>query len=134
MSPMISDLQGMLQNLQPRLHPGVYVFCAVPADADVTQLATLAMLREAEGISLVLREEDAVAAGLSARFRAAWISLQVHSDLAGVGLSAAVASALAEQGIACNVMAGVHHDHLFVPLERAADALAALLALQRSAP
>lgn len=130
MSPMISDLQGMLQQLQPTLHPGVYVFCTLPADADVAQLQALAIVREAEGITLVLREEDAAAAGLSALFRAAWISLQVHSDLAAVGLTAALAGALAEQGIACNIMAGVHHDHLFVPTERAADALAALQALQ----
>lgn len=127
---MISDLQGMLQQLQPTLHPGVYVFCTLPADADVAQLQALAIVREAEGITLVLREEDAAAAGLSALFRAAWISLQVHSDLAAVGLTAALAGALAEQGIACNIMAGVHHDHLFVPTERAADALAALQALQ----
>lgn len=130
---MISDLQGMLQQLQPTLHPGVYVFCVLPLDADVAGFAALAMLREAEGISLVLREEQAAAAGLPAQFRAAWISLQVHSDLAGVGLTAAVAKALAEQGIACNIIAGVHHDHLFVPPERAVDALASLWALQRAA-
>ncbi len=130
---MISDLQGMLQQLRPTLHAGVYVFCSLPPGADVTQLPALAMLREAEGISLVLREEEAVAAGMAVAFRAAWISLQVHSDLAGVGLTAAVTSALAEHGIACNVIAGVHHDHLFVQQERAADAIAALQALQQAA-
>lgn len=130
---MISDLPGMLRQLQPTLHPGVYVFCIVPADAGVAHLTAMMIVREAEGISLVLREEDAEAARLPVLFRAAWISLQVHSDLAAVGLTAAVAVALAEQGIACNVMAGVHHDHLFVPTERAGDALAALQALQRSA-
>jgi len=43
-----------------------------------------------------------------------------------VGLTAAVAGALAEAGIACNVVAGFHHDHLFVPWERREDALAIL--------
>jgi uncharacterized protein len=50
----------------------------------------------------------------------------VHSDLAAVGLTAAFAGALASEGISCNVIAGFHHDHLFVPWERRADAMAAL--------
>jgi len=67
------------------------------------------------------------------RLRAAWLTLAVASDLHDVGLTAAVAGALADAGIACNVLAAVHHDHLFVPLERADAALAALAALQRGA-
>ena len=54
----------------------------------------------------------------------------MHSDLAAVGLTAAFSRALGDAGIACNVIAGVHHDHLIVPAERAGDALAALRALQ----
>jgi len=55
----------------------------------------------------------------------------VPSDLAAVGLTAAFAQALAAVGISCNVLAGAHHDHLFVPVDRATDALAALRALQQ---
>ena len=62
--------------------------------------------------------------------RSAWITLRAHSDLAAVGLTAAFARALGDAGISCNVVAGVHHDHLFVPVARAADAMAALQALQ----
>jgi hypothetical protein len=43
-----------------------------------------------------------------------------------------VATTLAREGISCNVVAAVFHDHLFVPFERASDALAALQALQQS--
>jgi len=53
-----------------------------------------------------------------------------HDD---VGLTAAVARALADAGIACNVIAAVHHDHLFVPVEQADAALTALSALQHAA-
>jgi hypothetical protein len=53
----------------------------------------------------------------------------VHSSLQAVGLTAAVATALAERGIACNVVAGFHHDHLFVPHERGAEAMDALAEL-----
>jgi hypothetical protein len=41
-------------------------------------------------------------------------------------LTAAVAGALAERGIACNVVAGFHHDHLFVPWGRRDEALVLL--------
>jgi len=55
----------------------------------------------------------------------------VTSDLHAVGLTAAVATALAAAGISCNVVAGACHDHLFVPVDRAGEALAALQALRQ---
>jgi uncharacterized protein len=54
------------------------------------------------------------------------ITLTVHSALDGVGLTAAVASALAAEGIACNMVAARHHDHVFVPEAQAQRALAVL--------
>ena len=42
---------------------------------------------------------------------------------------AAVARALADAGVACNAVAGTYHDHLFVPAERAEEALRVLTAL-----
>ncbi|HCH64870.1 MAG TPA: acetyltransferase, partial [Deltaproteobacteria bacterium] len=71
-------------------------------------------------------------AGLSVLFRAAWITLTVHSDLQAVGLTAAVASALTAVGVSCNVVAGAHHDHLFVPEGMADRAMAALRDLQEA--
>ena len=53
----------------------------------------------------------------------AGMTLQVHSALEGVGLTAAVATTLAEAGIPCNVIAAYHHDHIFVPWERRAEAM-----------
>ena len=51
------------------------------------------------------------------------------TDLAAVGITAKVSGALAEAGIACNVLAGFHHDHLLVPVDRADEAVAAIVAL-----
>ena len=57
------------------------------------------------------------------------VTLGVFSALDGVGLTAAVAGALAERGIACNVVAALRHDHAFVPEARAEEAVEALRAL-----
>jgi len=129
MAPPVSDLPTLLRSLRPVLHPEAFAFCVLPPGRDVPALVTI---REAEEVTAVLAESDAAALGLTPVFLAAWITLSVHSDLAAVGLTAAVAAALAAEGIACNVVAGVHHDHLFVPVERGLDALAALTELAAS--
>jgi uncharacterized protein len=60
------------------------------------------------------------------------ITLNVYSALDGVGLTAAVAGALAAEGIACNMIAACHHDHVLVPAD-SGRAMAVLLALQHAA-
>ena len=110
----VSDLRAMLSGMAPVLDARRWGFVLVeaspPADA-------FALIREDEGTTAIVPDEG----GDFAR-----ITLTVHSALEGVGLTAAVAGALAERGIACNVVAGFHHDHLFVPRERAEEALEAL--------
>ncbi|HZN37574.1 MAG TPA: ACT domain-containing protein [Planctomycetota bacterium] len=132
MSAPISDRATLLRTMNPVLHEGAFVFVSVPAENDISGLEVVAAVLEDEGWSLVLRETDARARGFASRFRAAWITLTVASDLHAVGLTAAVAQALAAAGIACNVIAGAHHDHLFVPVEQSAQAMSALRALQAS--
>ena len=89
------------------------------------------MIREREGLTVVVEEERARQARLRVLFRATCITLDVHSDLAAVGLTAAFAKALGDAGISCNVIAGAFHDHLFVPVESGDAAMEALKALQR---
>ncbi|WP_329459528.1 ACT domain-containing protein [Streptomyces sp. NBC_01497] len=124
-----SDLRKLLNGMSPRLDPGRYVFTTV-AHGDVPPGVVPAVtVAEEEGLTLVLRQADADAAGLPYDYVAGWITLRVHSDLAAVGLTAAVAGELAAAGLSCNVVAGFHHDHLFVPRESASRAMAILVAL-----
>jgi hypothetical protein len=110
----VHDLRHLLQTMQPELQPVRYVFVTVPRIPD--GVVPLAMIREDEGVSLILDQADADRLGLAYDYVAAMITLRVHSSLAAVGLTAAVAGALAEGGISCNVVAGYFHDHLFVPV------------------
>ncbi|AFT90307.1 ACT domain-containing protein [Paraburkholderia phenoliruptrix] len=130
MSQPVSDLAQLLASMQPELNEGAYVFSSVQADRDVSQLAPLATFREREGLTVIIDEPTALREGLPVLFRAAWITLNVHSDLEAVGLTAAVAEALTRARISCNVVAAAFHDHIFVPVERARDALAQLTELQ----
>jgi uncharacterized protein len=124
------DLDRLLEAMDPVVRPGAFVFVTVPADGDAAPgLPSLASVHEAEGVTHVLRRPDADARMLPYDFVAAWITLEVHSALDAVGLTAAVATALAGAGISCNVLAGYHHDHLLVPHDRAVDAVEVLRSL-----
>lgn len=121
------DLDGLLATLKVRLRPGRWcVVSGVDLPAGVEVAATVT---EPEGTSAVIAVEDAERLGERPDFVAAWLTLDVPSALDAVGLSAAVTTALAARGIACNLLAGFHHDHLLVPHDRADDAIAALEAL-----
>ena len=133
MTQPISNLTVLLRSMEPVLHEGVYAYCTVPHDAQIAAFAPVVTVRESEGLTLVVPEEQAVRAGLPVLFRAAWISLTVHSDLEAVGLTAAFAGALGQAGLSCNVVAGAFHDHLFVPVAQAQKALQVLSDLQRHA-
>ncbi len=126
----VSDPGALLAGLDPEVHGGEYVFCSVPLDTGIPAgLDPIVTVREAEGLTVVLPRAGAENAGLAGTFRSAWITLRVQSALTAVGLTAAVSTALTRDGIACNVIAGFHHDHLFVPVDQADQALAALVAL-----
>lgn len=121
----VGDLAGMLSGMAPRLDEGAWHFAAVAEDR--LPPGAFALIREDEGLSTILPGPGAPGEPLFAR-----ITLGVHSALDGVGLTAAVAGALAGAGIACNVVAGLHHDHLFVPWDRRDEALAVLRRLAAS--
>ena len=130
----ISDLETLLRSMEPFLHPGRYAFVTLPPDAPLGPERIIASIREPEGLSVIVREEVATEQGLRVAFLASWITLLVNSDLQAVGLTAAVATALTAAGVSCNVVAGVHHDHLFVPIQKGEAAMAVLRTLQKEGP
>ncbi|MFF4378851.1 ACT domain-containing protein [Kitasatospora sp. NPDC001547] len=119
------DLATLLRGMSPQLNPGRYVYCTLPArvPAGMRPVVTVA---EPEGVTMVVAQEEADALGLRYEYVAAWITLRIHSALEAVGLTAAVSGRLAEEGIGCNVVAGFHHDHLFVAADDADRAVRAL--------
>ena len=121
-----TDLARMLASLDPVVRAGEFAYVLLPGPPSVP---VDALVVEEEGVTVVVPRETADANDWPYDFVAAWITLRVHSDLSAVGLTAAFSTALAARGVPCNVLAGTHHDHLLVPLDRVDDALAALATL-----
>ena len=129
-----TDLDRLIATMDPELRPGVHVFATLPPGAGVPEdVAPLMVFREAEGITLILAREAAEAAGLAGLFPSRMITLRVHSSLEAVGFMARIAAHLAAAGISVNPVAGFHHDHLFVPADRAEEAVGLLRALSARA-
>ncbi|MCG2630145.1 ACT domain-containing protein [Bradyrhizobium sp. WYCCWR 13023] len=124
------DLTALLQNMKPELRLGIFVFCTIPPTASIPGTVTpLLTFREQEGTTLVIPLEEAEAAGLNHAFASRLITLTVHSALDAVGFLAAITAPLAEAGISVNAVSAFHHDHLFVPADRADEAMALLVGL-----
>ena len=122
----------MLAGMAPALKEGTYFFCST-ADAVIAAAAAagrLATFREDEG---VLSAADAARHGFDLSMPMSRIVLEVFSAHDGVGLTAAVATALADAGIPCNMIAAYHHDNVFVPEPMARRAIDVLEDVQRFA-
>jgi hypothetical protein len=118
------DLARLLGSMRPQLQPGIMVFATVPFAARLPhEIEPVMAFREREGWTLILDEDAARSAGLAGTFRCRMITLDVHSSLEAVGFIAAIAARLAEAGMGVNPVSGFYHDHLFVPADRAEEAM-----------
>ena len=119
-----TDLDALLRTLKPELVDGVFVFASVSAVPE--GLSPRMVFEEAEGTTLIVLRQEAEAHGLPFEFPSRMITLDVHSSLEAVGFMARIATALAAHNMGVNPIAGFFHDHLFVPEDRAEDAIEVL--------
>ncbi|MBU2524230.1 ACT domain-containing protein [Patescibacteria group bacterium] len=120
----ISNLQSLLKSMSPKLQEGVFVFCTLSHD-DLKKISVTPQMtyKEKEGISVVLKEEEAKTEGLQYEYTWSLITLNVHSDLDAVGFLAAILPKLGEAGISVNVVSAYYHDHLFIPADKSSAAM-----------
>ncbi|MEM7503042.1 MAG: ACT domain-containing protein [Pseudomonadota bacterium] len=125
------DLQYLLREANPVLDNTEYVFVTQEGSyGDFAEWQPLGTFVEEEGMTFVLtkRSADAHLLRYDGVFRR--ITLQVHSSLEAVGLTARFSQCLADADVSANVFAAYYHDHIFVP---AADARKAMTALRQLA-
>lgn len=109
-----TNLSKLLKGMTPKLNEGSYVFVTVADPSVVERSDTLCEFKEAESTTLIIKQQKADELLLKYDYVASWISLEIHSSLDAVGLTAAFSNALAEHNISCNVVAAYYHDHIFV--------------------
>ncbi len=125
------DLSYLLSEANPILDDDEYVFVTREGTyGDFAEWQPVGSFAEKEGMTLVLTKESADAHSLDYDGIFQRITLQVHSSLEAVGLTARFSQCLADANVSANVFAAYYHDHIFVP---AADARKAMAALARLA-
>jgi hypothetical protein len=118
----LPDVSTVLRGLEVTVRPGRFRF--EKSDDETRRLAAAAVVTEPEGVTLIEPDDEG---------DWAWLTIAVETDLDLVGLTAALAPALAEAGLPANILAGFHHDHVLVPFDRAEHAVVTLESL-RSQP
>ena len=132
--PGETDLQKLLAAISPILLPEEYIFATFPnaTYGDHPHLSPLASFQETEGLTLILPRTQADQHKIPYQTTYRCITLQVHSSLDAVGLTAAVATQLAQHNLSANVLAAYYHDHIFVQSTNAKKALQAIQELSNN--
>ncbi len=122
-----TNLRALLRAMKPELLPREFVFATRAADEPAPRnLHPILQFEEAEGTTLIVPRDEAEQAAIAHCFPCRMITLDVQSSLDAIGFLAAVTAALAAAGIAVNPVSAFNHDHLFVPVDRAEEALRVL--------
>ena len=127
------DLAKLLATLEPKLRPGEFVFVTLPDEAAAAahRADALGSFVEAEGLTLIVpAAHEGLPEGTPKSGAQRMITLECHSSLEAVGLTYRVSQRLASLEISCNVVAAYFHDHIFVSVDKAEQAVEALRALQ----
>ncbi len=109
----LTDLDELLANLNPVIHEGTYALVSTPSPPPGVRPYFTVM--EPEGLTMLLRGEDADALGLTYERPVAWIILGVRRAIGALGYVPALTTALAQARIPSVAAAGRFHTHLFVP-------------------
>ena len=126
----IKNLSKLMKNMSPELVKKKLVFCTIDKTADM-KILPIMVFREKEGVTLILRKEQADEYKL--KYEGIWnmITLNVNSDLEAVGFLAKITEALAKNNISVNTVSAYYHDHLFVLENKSEKALDILKELSK---
>ncbi|TAI49695.1 ACT domain-containing protein [Flagellimonas allohymeniacidonis] len=127
-----TNISALIKEMNPILNEGEYVFCTVRDAGKIGHKEILGQFKEKEGTTLILERTKADELHLNYDYVASWITLMVHSSLEAVGLTSAFSTALAQNNISCNVVAGYYHDHIFVGKRDAKKAVEVLKKLSKN--
>ena len=131
--PKSSDLQEVLQNIDPVLSPQTYVYVAVANQSLLKVLGydPIAFYKEKAGITLILHKEEADNNFLEYDQEYNMIDLNTPNIGDCTGLVSIISSALAKAGIPLRPLQTAYSRFIFVHKEDAHTALEILSSLQK---
>ena len=92
--------------------------------------AVLGTFKEKEGLTIIATKEYLQENNIQSEGSYAKLTVEVHTSLELVGLTAVLATKLAENQISANVVAAYFHDHIFVQFGFRQKAIAVLESLK----
>lgn len=128
-----TNLANLIDSMSPVLDKTEYVFGTLKTYSykQLDRLAPICTFREKEGLSVILKKDVADDQNIEYSGVFKCITLNVHSSLDAVGLTAAISTKLAQSNVSANVIAAHYHDHVFIASRDADKALADLNDLAR---
>ena len=125
-----TSMKILIENLCPVMDEHVYVFVTLKDRTFPRSLHPKLVFEETEGTTLIVKQTVAEAHNLEFDYACRQITLNVQSSLEAVGFIALIATKLSDHGISVNPVSGFFHDHLFVHVSQADEALRILRNLQ----
>lgn len=110
----VTDLQQALKSLKVICDSVEYGFASIEDEARISRDDVLATFHENGRLAIIAPKEYLDNEGIGYEGPFAKLTIDIHTSLDLVGLTAVLATKLAEHDISANVVAAFYHDHVFV--------------------
>lgn len=126
------NLQAVLDSLRVSCDDVEYGFANVKDASNISIDDVQGTFKEDESLTVIAPVKYLANKGIQYEGSYAKLTIEVHTSLELVGLTAVLAAQLADRGISANVVAAYFHDHIFVQHNLRQDAIEALEQLKNN--
>jgi hypothetical protein len=110
----ITDLQETLNSIKVVCDEIEYGFTSIVDETQIDRDKVLATFHENGQLAIIAPKQYLDSLNIENEGPYAKLTIDVHTSLELVGLTAVMATKLADHGISANVVAAFYHDHVFV--------------------